>query len=158
VNFFALLFVTVDLCLEGLKQLLPADTAMALLSAYYTSSHHLPYSGLLDHFYEWLLTCLNLNGSKMEEGEREGKTGNLVPGQSSLQCVQDMMDSKMLNTVPALKLFTSAPMKQHCEMGVASTQAPPTSSLHTASLEGHREAVVYSLHLVYEVCHFQLRE
>lgn len=87
----------------------------------------------------------------MEEGEREGETGNLTPGQSSLQCVQDMIDSKMLNTVPALKLFTSALTIQHCEMGVASTQAPPTTTSHTASLEGHREAVVYSLHLVYEV-------
>ena len=89
----------------------------------------------------------------MEEGGREGETGslNVAPEQSSLQCVQDLIDAKMLNTVPALKLFTSAPTKRHCEMGVASTQAPPTSTSHTASLESHRETVVYSLHLVYEV-------
>ena len=90
----------------------------------------------------------------MEEGEREEETGNLnvVPDeQPSLQCVQDLIDAKMLNTVPALKLFTSAPMKWRCEMGVASSQAPPTSTLQTASLEGHRETVVYSIHLVYEV-------
>ena len=90
----------------------------------------------------------------MEEGEREGETGNLnvAPDeQPSLQCVQDLIDAKMLNTVPALKLFTSALTKRHCDMGVASSQAPPTSTSHSASLESHRETVVYSLHLVYEV-------
>ena len=90
----------------------------------------------------------------MEEGEREGETGNLnvAPDeQPSLQCIQDLIDAKILNTVPALKLFTSALTKRHCEIGVASSQAPPTSTSHTASLEGHRETVVYSLHLVYEV-------
>ena len=148
-NFLEFLFV-VHLCLEGLKQLLPADAATALLSAYYTSSHYLPYSSLLDHFCGWLLSCLNLDGSKMEEGE-SNDTDHLASEQPSLQCIQDMVDAKMLNSVPALKLFTSMPMKQHCEMGVASNQAPPTCTSHTTLLEAHRETVVYSLHLVYEV-------
>ena len=69
---------------------------------------------------------------------------------ASLQSIQALMvDSKMLNSVPALKLFTST--KQLCGVGVASNQAPPTSASPTTSLEAHREAVVYSLHLVYEV-------
>ena len=91
----------------------------------------------------------------MEEGEGS-ETGHLASSaeqESSLKCIQDMMmDAKMLNSVPALKLFASKPMKQQHEVGVASNQAPPTSTSHTASLEAHRETVVYSLHLVYEVC------
>ena len=125
---------------------------MALLSTYYTSSHRLPYSSLLDHFSGWLLSCLDLTGSKMDEGE-SSETGNLASSseQLSLPCVQDMIDTRMLNSVPALKVLTSVPMKRHCEMGVASSEAPPTSASRTASLEAHRETVVYSLHLVYEV-------
>ena len=126
---------------------------MALLSAYYTSSHHLPFSNLLDHFCGWLLSCLNLNGSKMEE--ETNNTGHTE--QPSLKYIQDMVDAKMLNSVPALKLFTSAMTKQHCEMGVASIQAPPTPASHTVSLEAHRETVVYSLHLIYEVHPFLYR-
>lgn len=91
----------------------------------------------------------------MEEGEGS-ETGHLASSaeqESSLKCIQDIMiDAKMLNSVPALKLFASKLMKQHREVGVASNQAPPTSTSHTASLEAHRETVVYSLHLVYEVC------
>lgn len=91
----------------------------------------------------------------MDEGE-SSETGHISSNseqEPSLQCIQDMMmDAKMLNSVPALKLFASKPMKQHCEVGVASNQAPPTSTSHTASLEAHRETIVYSLHLVYEVC------
>ena len=92
----------------------------------------------------------------MDEGE-SSERGNLASssGQPSLPSVQDMVDTKMLNSVPALKIFTSLPVKRHCEMGVASSEAPPTSASRTASLEAHRETAVYSLHLVYEVqCNF----
>ena len=86
----------------------------------------------------------------MEEGD-SNDTGHSGSKEPFLQCIQDMMDTEMLNSVPALKLFTSMPTKRHCKMGVASNQAPPTCTSHTASLEAHRETVVYSLHLIYEV-------
>ena len=132
-----------NLCLDGIKQLLPADSAMALLSAYYNSSYNLPHSSLLDHFCEWLLSCLNLNS---EEGDGEA-TSHMAT--SSEPCLHDMLDAKMLNSVPALKLFTS--MRPPSDVGVASHKPPPTPLSHVTSLELHREAVVYSLHLVYEV-------
>ena len=60
-----------------------------------------------------------------------------------------MVDSKMLSSVPALKLFTSS--EQLCGVGVASGKTPPIAATPTTSLEAYRETVVYVLHLVYEV-------
>ena len=138
--------LSVELCLEGLKQLLPARSAMSVLSTYYLSSHGLPYSRLLGHFQTWLLTCLNLPARKT--GSSGVETSHVASESSSEQYT---VDSKLLNSIPALKLFTS--INKPLEMvGVASHKTPPiTDAAHVTSLEAHRESVVYALHLMYEV-------
>ena len=52
----------------------------------------------------------------------------------------------MLNSIPAMKLFTES------DVGVATSQATPITTSHISSLEAYRETVIYALHLVYEVC------
>ena len=145
---FLCVCVSVQQCLEALRQLLPADTAMDLLSAYYNSSYNVTYSNLLSHFRVWLLSCLHLPVTKEDMG---GVTGtDHMTLDSSWQLVDAMLDSKMLNSVPALKLFTA--LNQPSDVGgEASEKTPHITATHITSLEACRETVVYALHLVYEV-------
>lgn len=78
-----------------------------------------------------------------------GRVGDQSASTSPWQHVQAMVDSKMLSSVPALKLFASS--EQLCVVGVASGKTPPIAATPTTSLEAYRETVVYVLHLVYEV-------
>ena len=117
---------------------------MALLTTFYRSSAGLPYSTVFTHFHAWLLSCLNLpsdgsDGAKMDH----------MTSESSWQHLKSTVDSSILNSVPAMKLFTGS------DVGVATNKATPITPTHIASLEAYRETVVYALHLVYEVCRLE---
>ena len=92
------------------------------------------------------MSCLSLPIAKENVGGA-AELGHMTAWQ---QC-ESMLDSKMLNSVPALKLFTSVKLPREM-VGGASKETPPiAAATPIASLEAYRETVVYVLHLVYEV-------